>query len=98
MRYQWDTSKAALNFDKHGLSFEDAHLVLEADCFTVLDDRKNYGEKRFITFGMLRGRLVVIAHTDREDEVRIISMRKANEREQDSYQERLEANRRHARR
>jgi hypothetical protein len=59
---------------------------------TFVDNRFDYGEKRFITVGVLAGRLVVTAHTPRGDNVtRIISMRKANRREQKIYQERLGA-------
>jgi hypothetical protein len=59
-------------------------------CATFEDTRIDYGEPRFITFGFLEGRMVVIAHTPRKDKTRIISMRKANNREQKTYQERLE--------
>lgn len=55
---------------------------------------REYGEPRFITLGQLKGRTVVIAHTPRGENTRIISMRKANSREQKNYQERLEASRR----
>lgn len=57
---------------------------------TFEDTRFNYGEPRFITFGMLEKRLIVIAHTPRGHKTRIISMRKANNREQKIYKERLE--------
>lgn len=53
------------------------------------DDRYDYGEPRFITLGCLEGRVVVVAHTPRHKSSRIISMRKANEREQKNYQKRL---------
>jgi uncharacterized DUF497 family protein len=50
-----------------------------------------YGEPRYITLGSLRGRVVVIVHTPRGSSTRIVSMRKANERERASYQKFLEA-------
>lgn len=88
--YEWDETKSQENLSKHGLSFEDAKLVFSGPCVTFEDKRYNYGEDRFITLGQLEGRVVVIAHTPRGERTRIISMRKANRREQKTYQERLE--------
>jgi uncharacterized DUF497 family protein len=90
MRYEWDEAKRHANFAKHGLDFADAARVLTGPCVTFVDDRFDYGEKRFTTLGLLAGRVVVIAHTPRATDVtRIISMRKANRREQKIYQKRL---------
>ena len=52
---------------------------------TLEDDRFAYGEQRFITFGVLEGRVVAVAHTEQDDDIRIISMRKATRREEQSY-------------
>lgn len=89
MRYEWDQNKNQANQIKHGLDFEDAPLVLSGDIVSFEDDRADYGEWRLITLGTLSGRVVVVVHTPRGDVTRIISMRKANEREQKIYQERL---------
>ena len=67
----------------------DAVHVFAGNTLTVADDRKDYGEERFITIGMLRRRMVVLVWTPRKSSRRIISMRKANDREQELYQERL---------
>jgi uncharacterized DUF497 family protein len=91
MRYEWDDAKKRTNFAKHGLAFEDAELVFSGPCVTFQDDRFDYGEKRYITLGSLAGRVVVIAHSPRDEGMRIISMRKANRREQKIYQERFGA-------
>jgi uncharacterized protein len=91
MRFVWDDEKNKTNLQKHGLSFEDAHHVFSGPCVTFVDDRFDYGELRFITLGVLPGRVVVIAHTPRGDATRIISMRKAKKREQDIYEKRLGA-------
>ena len=88
--FEWDEEKSKTNLRTHGLSFEDAELVFEGACLTFQDIRRDYGEPRFITFGLLVGRLVVIAHTPRGKKTRIISMRKGNEREKATYQKRLE--------
>ena len=93
MNYEWDDTKSRANFEKHGLAFEDAETVFEGDVITVSDQRKDYGEPRFASLGTLHGRVVFAAHTARAGNVRIISMRKANEREQKIYQERLAATR-----
>jgi uncharacterized DUF497 family protein len=76
---------------RHGLDFADAELVLKGPCITFVDERFDYGEKRLITLGLLAGRAVLIAHAQRSDDItRIISMRKANRREQKIYQKRLD--------
>lgn len=92
MKYVWDDSKGASNLQKHGLSFEDANIVFSGECVTFEDDRNDYGEARYITLGALEGRVVVLIHTQRNEATRIISMRKANEREQKIYQKRLSKN------
>ena len=66
--------------------------MFEGVTLTFEDTRYDYGEPRFITFGLLASRLVVIAHTPRGDKIRIISMIKANNREQEIYQKRLKSN------
>jgi uncharacterized protein len=92
MGFEWDEAKSRANLSKHGLSFDDAALVFAGPHLTFVDDRFDYGEERLITLGLLAGRLVVIAHTPRDEGTRIISMRKANRREQEIYQERLSSN------
>jgi len=86
MEFQWDEKKNQENLEKHGLNFEDACLVFEGETATILDDRIDYGEKRYITLGELLGRVVVTVHTLRGATIRIISMRKANGREKKIYQ------------
>ena len=98
MKCAWDEAKNRKNLAKHGLSFEDAEAVFSGPCVTFEDDRFDYGEERLITLGLLAGRLVVIAHAPRDGGTRIISMRKANRREQKIYQKRLGTDRPHARR
>lgn len=50
--------------------------------FTFEDDREDYGEQRWVTLGLLQAKVVVIVHTESEDEIRIISMREATKNEQ----------------
>ena len=90
---EWDEAKNRSNFVKHGLDFADAARVLTGPCVTFVDSRFDYGEVRLITLGLLAVRVVVIAHAPRgDDTTRIISMRKANRREQQIYQKRLGQN------
>jgi uncharacterized DUF497 family protein len=82
MKFEWDEAKRSVNLRKHGLDFADAEIVFSGATFTFQDDRFDYEEDRFITLGMLREMVVIIAHTEREEIVRIISMRKATKYEQ----------------
>ena len=85
MQFTWEEAKRRTNLVKHGFDFIDATIVFTGPTFTVDDDRFAYGEQRFITLDLLRGRVVVIAHTEHEDEVHIISMREGTRREQTTY-------------
>ena len=85
MHLEWDERKNRSNIRKHGLDFADASAVFAGATLTFEDDRFDYEEQRFITLGMLAGKVVVIAHTERDGTVRIISMRKATKREQQLY-------------
>lgn len=86
MRYTYDPKKRAANLKKHGYDFEDAHLVIESDRTVTFEDRRfDYGEQRFITLGELRGDVVVIATAETDEEIRLISMRKAERNEQEIY-------------
>ena len=93
MKLEWDNKKNSENLKKHKLSFEDAELIFKSQTLTFVDYRHDYGEIRFITLGSLTGRVVVLVHTTRGDRVRIISMRKANERKKKIYHERFRKDR-----
>jgi len=85
MKVVWDEAKRRANLRKHGLDFVDAEHVLAGITFTIEDRRFEYGERRFITLGMLRDTVVVMAHTETPATIRAISMRKATRREQILY-------------
>ena len=85
MEFTWDEAKRQSNLRKHGLDFADASDVFATITLTFEDDRFDYGEQRFITVGMLRSIVVVIAHTERDETIRVISMRKATKNEQRRY-------------
>ena len=82
MDISFDPAKRAANLAKHGLDLADAAQVFAGLKFTMQDDRFDYGEDRFITMGLLDGRMVVCIWTDRGDTRRVISLRKANDREE----------------
>ncbi len=85
MRYEWDESKRIANLIKHRIDFDDALLVFDEFTYTEVDDRFDYGEIRYLTFGMLQGEVVAISHTENDILIRIISVRKAERYEQDKY-------------
>lgn len=90
MRFTWSERKRASNVKDHGLDFVDAPRVFEGRTFTYEDDRFAYGEQRFVTLGLLAGAPVSIVHTESEDEIRIISFRKATKREAEIYFSQIE--------
>jgi uncharacterized DUF497 family protein len=85
MKFEWDEAKQQANLGKHRLDFADVETVFAGAIFTFEDDRFEYSEDRYITLGLLRGTVVVIAHTEREGVIRVISMRKATKNEQRVY-------------
>jgi uncharacterized DUF497 family protein len=82
MRFIWDEPKRQANLNKHGVDFIDAERVFVGPTFTFEDDREDYGEQRWVTLGLLGVQVVVIVHTETEEEIRVISMREADNHEQ----------------
>lgn len=89
LQFEWNPDKAARNFEKHKVSFDEARTVFDDPMFvTVIDDEHSNDEERYITIGLSRkARLLVVAHTDRSGQVRIISVRKATGKEELFYAE-----------
>ena len=85
MEFDWDENKRLSNLRKHGIDFRDIRVVFDGDTVMINDDRDDYGETRFITFGLLKGRIIAIVHTDRQNCTRIISARKASKHEQQFF-------------
>ncbi|KMW70130.1 BrnT family toxin, partial [Limnoraphis robusta] len=85
MEFEWDEAKRLANLRKHGIDFIDVLAVFDGDTVTVEDNRYNYEEQRFVTLGLLQGRVIVVVHTERENCTRIISARKATKYEQRVY-------------
>jgi uncharacterized DUF497 family protein len=89
MEFEWDEAKRLANIRKHGIDFSDVSAVFDGDTVTVEDDRYDYGKQRFVTFGLLQGRVIAVVHTERSDCTRIISARKATKYEQRTYFEQI---------
>lgn len=86
MLFEFDESKNTANLKKHGISLSDAALLDWNDLFIEPDARYDYGEQRFIAYGLLNGRLHAMVFTKRAGGPRIISLRKANRRERKKYE------------
>ena len=85
MLIEFDAAKRADTLSARDLDMARAGEVFAGATLTVEDDRRDYGEDRFITIGFLDGAMVVLVWTPRDGAQRIISMRKANERERALY-------------
>lgn len=85
MNYVFDPAKNAVNLAKHGVSLALAEVLFYGPYLTISDDRFDYGEVREIAFGLINGRIFVCVYADRGAERRVISLRKANEREVKRY-------------
>jgi len=90
MKITYDPNKRAKTLKERGLDFIDASLVFKGAIYEFEDTRENYQEKRIIAVGHLAGRMVIIGYVKRGNAKHIFSMRKANEREVEKYQEQFE--------
>ena len=89
MRLSWEEAKRRANLRKHGLDFADAESVFAGITITMEDRRYDYRDQRLATLGLLLDTVVVIAHLEDPQGIRIISMRKATRREQTLFFEAL---------
>ena len=89
VRFEWNARKAAANLRKHGVSFKEASSVFyDPLSATGADPDHSLGEMRFVTFGLSSsGRLLVVAHADRDDVIRIITAREATRTDRKLYEE-----------
>jgi len=85
MRYTWDEAKRKANLAKHGLDFADVERVFAGPLVLIEDTRRVYGEQRMIGIGLLDFLVVLIVHVESDDEIHIISMRKADSDETDLF-------------
>ncbi len=90
MKIQYDLQKRQSTLELRGLDFESINEVFDGFYLVRKDDRKEYGEIRYIMLGALNGKPVVCVWTPRGDAVRVISMRIADEEEREIYRRELE--------
>ena len=85
--FEWDMDKANRNLEKHDVSFEEAATVFDDPMYiTFIDDEHSVDEERYITIGLSNhGRLLMLAHADRQDRIRIINARRATKKEEQFY-------------
>lgn len=81
MKIDYDEAKRRKTILERGLDFADAGKVFETTVLEYEDDRRDYGERRFISYGSLRNRAVILIWTWRGPSRRIISMRHVHDRE-----------------
>lgn len=85
MKFEWDEAKRRINLTRHGIDFAALSEVFEGALVTILDDRYDYREKRYLTLGLLKGYVVAIVYTESDDVIRLISARKAERYEEIKY-------------
>jgi uncharacterized DUF497 family protein len=90
---EWDEAKARSNFEKHGVSFERALDLDWSRSLAIQDERRDYGEDRFIAYAPIGDRLYALVYALRSGTRRVISLRKANAREVRKYEEARKARR-----
>lgn len=91
MNFEWDPQKAEINVNKHGVSFQEAATVFSDELsITISDPDHSQEEDRFITIGWShQNHLLMVAHTDRGENIRIISSRKLTKSERKEYEEEI---------
>ena len=89
LQFEWDSKKSQSNKRKHGITFEEASTIFgDPLSITIHDPAHSIGEDRFVTIGTsVNDKLIVVAHTERNDIIRIISARKATRNEKRQYEQ-----------
>ncbi len=92
LEFEWNEEKAKVNLKKHRVSFDEAASVFsDPVLITFPDPLHSESEERYLSIGIsLKGRVLIVAHTDRENKIRIISCRKATSLERKRYEENQE--------
>jgi uncharacterized DUF497 family protein len=85
MKFEWDENKRLINLQSRAIDFADVWRIFENETHTIVDDRFDYGEIRYLSLGLLFGEVVAVSHTETDEVTRIISVRKAEKYEQEKY-------------
>ena len=89
MQFEWDEAKRQANIIKHKIDFADAVTIFYNDFYRYQDLRADYGEKRYVTIGLLHGVEIAVIHTPRNGKYRIISARRARVKERKLYYDKI---------
>jgi uncharacterized DUF497 family protein len=91
MEFEWDPDKAQTNLRKHRVGFQEAATVFRDPLsVTIFDPDHSRDEDRYVTIGQTqRGRVVMVAHTDRRERTRIVSARELTRAEREAYEEEI---------
>lgn len=87
MRFEWDPAKNATNILKHGIDFADVVRMFDGPVLQREDDRRDYGENRYIAYGAVEQHEIVVVYTLRRGVRGIISARRAHRNERKAYRE-----------
>ncbi len=90
VKFEWDDEKNRINIEKHSVDFNDTIDIFQNIRLTAVDKRRDYGETRKISIGKINNNICIVVYTERKDVIRIISARKANQRERRKYYEHIE--------
>jgi len=85
MEFEWDEEKYRLNLNKHGVDFVDAILIFENDVLSAVDRRRDYGEVRVRSIGLVDDDCFVVVHTQRGNSLRLIGAWKGGTDERELY-------------
>jgi uncharacterized DUF497 family protein len=85
MEFEWDENKRLSNIEKHKIDFIDAITIFDSFVYTFQDTRKDYGEPRFVSIGLLSDIPISLVFTPRETKRRVISARMSGPQERKKY-------------
>lgn len=85
MKFEWDENKRLSNIKKHAIDFANVWRFFENDIYMTIDDRFDYGEIRYLSLGLLFGEVIAVSYSETNEITRIISARKAEKYEQETY-------------
>ncbi len=88
--FEWDPKKSKQNFQKHGVTFEEATVIWQGICLAVEDiARTSRGEKRSATIGMISGKIYTAIWARRQESIRLISVRRSRDGEKKAFKNRF---------
>jgi len=87
VKFEWNENKNQINIEKHSISFNDAKDIFQNERLTITDKRRDYSETIKISIGKIGNHVCIAVYTERKNMVRIISAKKANQRERRKYYE-----------